>query len=171
MGGIFAAADPHKSKKKKKKEEKPEKKSKKKKDKKHKDEDEVIVVDKESVVSKKEDMNDINFWLGTEQSNGNNGVAAEEPAAVTSVVEKEHKKKKDKKEKKAKKEKKEKRSKENGTKESYDLISVEGASSSYRPLAESKDLKMFFELRKVPLDPDKLAAAVQVYTVRKVTFP
>lgn len=168
MGGIFASADPHKSKKKKKKEEKPEKKSKKKKDKKRKDEDEVLVVEKETAVSKKEDTNDINFWLGSEQSNGNNGVAVEEPAAVAAAVDKEHKKKKDKKDKKAKKdkkEKKEKKSKENGTKESYDLISVEGAFSSYRLLAESKDLKMFYELRKVPLDPDKLAAAVQVYTI------
>ena len=45
----------------------------------------------------KEDLNDINFWLGTEQSNGN-GVVEETPVpvdvdAVVVVADTEHKKK------------------------------------------------------------------------------
>jgi hypothetical protein len=151
VGGIFAPAESNKSKKKKKKEGKGEKKSNKKE-----------MKDKESVVEKpmdKVDGMDIDFWLEPKeeaQSNGN-GIVEEIPPSE----EKEHKKKK--KEKKQKKEKKDKKkSKENGdtSKEAYDLISVDGG--QYRPLAENSQLKMFFELRKVPLDPDKLAAAVQV---------
>ena len=98
----------------------------------------------------------MNFWLGTEKTNG----VSEKSEPV--CEQQEQKKKKDKKEKKHKKEKKEKKksSKENGTsKECYDLITVDG---HYHPLAESQNLKMFFELRKVPLDTEKLAAAVQV---------
>ena len=155
VGGIFAPVDVHKSKKKKKKEEKPEKKSKKKKEKRDKENAHSASVEVQETPKKEEEM-DINFWLGTEHSNG----VSEKSEAVQE--ESEHKKKKEKKEKKHKKEKKEKKksSKENGTsKESYDLIAVD---SHYHPLAESRDLKMFYELRKVPLDTEKLAAAVQV---------
>ena len=105
---------------------------------------------------------DLDFWLEPKPETHSNGNGLAEQNPINEETE-HKKKKKEKKEKKHKREKKEKKkSKENGdaSKESYDLISVDGG--HYRPLAENSELKMFFELRKVPLDPDKLAAAVQV---------
>jgi hypothetical protein len=158
IGGMFAPADSGKTKKKKKKEKekKEEKKSKKKKDKKEKESSEPVV--KEA----KNDGMDIDFWLDTsgQQTNGND---VSQPAAAAAAEdaeepEKEHKKKK-KKEKKEKKEKKHKKEKkENGGID-------DDVSEHYRHLATNKDLKIYVELRKVPLDPDKLAAAVQVIQV------
>jgi hypothetical protein len=105
------------------------------------------------------DTADMNFWLGT----ASNGVSGEpKSAAILADVndEDEHKKKKkDKKEKKHKKEKKKKKE-QDASADSYDSIAND---SQYRPLASGKDLNLFYELRKVPLDPDKLAAAVQVH--------
>ena len=146
VGGIFAPVDSSKSKKKKKKEEKPAKKSKKKKEKREKESVKVEPQERNG-----NDAMDIDFWLATDQSNG----VVEPPVGAAAPVndkmlEKEHKKKK--KEKKHKKNKKEK--KENG--------GIVEANEHYRHLVTSKDLKICYELRKVPLDPDKLAAAIQV---------
>lgn len=177
VGGIFAPVDSGKNKKKKREKEKEkdrkeEKKSKKKKEKREKEKQKESP---DETKQNKDDAMDMDFWLGSSDQ-VTNGVGKAPAAAAAQPVQHDgddddgggkepKKKKKEKKEKKEKKDKKEKKSK----KTENNFVEVEDVNPDtghYRLMATTKDLKISFEIRKVPLDPDKLAAAVQVPTLK-----